>query len=362
MRQIFTLDARDNMLLEVMQDRLNLDSTAMRREIEAMHSELERILVKKGVPYHKLKSALVPQPDRHEAGFIFDCREVGSGWYGRAIAGLVLPLLDKRVPQSVLHGDLLGQDQNFIFEVLEHFMVLARSFTFEHASLLYCVYINNLTDAGLKALHDGLARSPGYLGYIPATFHSVAKSYLSTTVATAFVKAEGRVLMPHEDDRPNDEDVNILGFPFQESGYRIASFQALYFGPFLSYKVEGSSAAFFPRDIEMSLNAVHDRILPLQTLRVRIDDEKFSYLQTQKLNRLRLAGADVLTREELQDLIAEKVAANYIYNLTFLDEHNVVKFNVQVEVPRSDGGYPARFVAALEYIPENEELRLITLT
>src|SRR5438874_2166805 len=132
MRQIFTLDARDNMLLEVTQDRFNLSSTAMRREIEALHTELERILVQKGVPYPKLKSALVPQLDRQEAGFIFDCREVGSSWYGRAIAGLMIPLLDKRVPQSVLHGDLLGQDQNFIFEVLEHFMVPARSFTFKH--------------------------------------------------------------------------------------------------------------------------------------------------------------------------------------------------------------------------------------
>lgn len=362
MRQIFTLDARDNMLLEVMQDHLNLSSTAMRREIEALHTELERILARKGVSYQKLKSALVPQTDRHEAGFIFDSREVGSSWYGRAVAGLVLPLLDKRVPQSVLHGDLLGQDQNFIFEVLEHFMVLARSFTFRHASSLYCVYINNLTETGLNALHKGLAKASGYLGYIPATFHSVAKSYLSTTVGTAFVKTEGRVLMPHEDDRPNDEDVNMLGFPFQESGYRIASIQSIYFGPFLSYKIEGSSAAFFPRDIAMSLNAVHDRILPLHTLRVRIDEDKFKYLQNQKLSKLRLAGAESLAREELQDLIAEKVAANYIYNLTFLDEHNVVKFNVLVEIPRSDGGYPERYVAALEYMPESEELRLITLT
>jgi hypothetical protein len=66
--------------------------------------------------------------------------------------------------------------------------------------------------------------------------------------------------------------VNTLGYPFEQSGYRIATFQSLYFGPFLSYKIEGSSAAFFPRDIEMSLNAVHDKILPLHSLRVRIDE------------------------------------------------------------------------------------------
>lgn len=362
MRQIFTLEARDNLLLEVIQDRFGLSSGAMRREIEALHSELERILTRKGVPYNKLKSALVPQTDRHEAGFIFDSREVGSGWYSRATAALVLPLLDKRVPQSVLHGDLLGKDQNFIFEVLEYFMVLARSFKFEHGTSLYCVYINNLTDPGLRTLHDGLSVSRGYLGYIPATFQSVAKSYLSTTVGMAFVKAAGSILMPHEDDRSNDEDVNTLGFPFEESGYRVRSIQSLYFGPLLSYKIEGSSAAFFPRDIEMSLTALHERVVPLKTLRVRIDEEKFGYLHAEKLRKLQLAGADVLTREELQDLIAEKVAANYIYNLTIMDEHNIVKFNVLIEIPRSDGGHPERFVVSLEYMPESEELRLITLT
>lgn len=345
-----------------MRDQLNLTPRAMRREIESMHAELERILLSKGIPYPKLKSALVPQTDRHEAGFIFDSREVSATWYGRAIAGLVLPLLDKQVPQSVLHGDLLGRDQDFIYEVLEQFLVFARSFTFGHSTSFFCVYVNNLSDAGLKALHDGLSKSSSYLGFIPATFQSVAKSYLSTTVGTAFLKAEGCVLMPHEDDLPNDQNVNTLGYPFEESGYRIASLQSLYFGPLLSYKIEGSMAAFFQTDIAMSLNALHDEVLSLETLRVTIDDAKFGYLQTYKLEQLRLAGADALTREELQDLIATKVAANYIYNLTFLDEHDVVKFNVLVEVARSDGGYPARLVASLEYIPEDEVLRVITLT
>ena len=362
MRQIFTLDARDNSLLEVTRDHLNLTPRAMRRQIENMHAELERILLKKGVPYPSLKSALVPQTDRHEAGFIFDSREVSSSWYGRTIAGLVLPLLDKRVPQSVLHGDLLGRDQDFIYEVLEQFMVFARSFTFGHSNSLFCVYVNNLTDTGLKVLHEGLSKSSCYLGFIPATFQSVAKSYLSTTVGMAFLKAEGCVLMPHEDDLSNDQNVNTLGYPFRESGYRIASLQSNYFGPLLSYKIEGSMAAYFQTDIAMSINAVHDKVLPLESLRVTIDEAKFGYLQTHKLEKLRLAVADGLTREELQELIATKVAANYIYNLTFLDEHDVVKFNVLVEVARNDGGYPARLVASLEYIPEDEVLRLITLT
>jgi len=233
---------------------------------------------------------------------------------------------------------------------------------FKHATSLYCVYINNLTDSGLDALHRGLSRCKGYLGFIPTTFQSVAKSYLSTTVGTAFLKVGGSVLMPHEDDRPNEENINMLGFPFEESGFRVTSLQLLYFGPFLSYKIESSLASYFPVDTEMSINAIDARVLPLQNFTVRIDEQKFKYLQAEKIAKLRLAGADDLTRQDLQELISEKVMANYIYNLTFLEEHDVVKFNVMVEIPRKDGGYPARLVAALQYLPESAELRLITLT
>lgn len=360
MRQIFTIDSRDNFFLDVMREMLNLSDGDMRAEIEAMHAELVRILAGKGLPYQKFKYALVPQSDRHEAGFIFDSRAVDSTWYGAAVARLYLPLLDKRVPQSVMHGDLLGADQDFIFRVLEKFMVRTRSFTFEHGSSLYCVYINNLSETALANLHRGLSQSRAYLGLIPATFQSLAKSYLSTTVGTAFVKIGDRVVMTNPDD--DEEDVNILGYSFEEFGYRILSVPSMYFGPFLSYKIESGMSSAFPEDVRMSVNALHPDVTPLGEFAIEIDEAKFGYVQENKLDKLRTAGVERVTREELQALIAEKVAANYIYNLTLLPEHDVVKFNMMVELPRTDGGYAARLVASLEYMPEPKLFRLITLT
>jgi hypothetical protein len=110
-----------------------------------------------------------------------------------------------------------------IFSILEKSLVLSRSFEFVHGSALYCVYINNLSDTMLRKLHSELARFPAYVGFIPATFDSRAKTYLSTTLVHSFLKNGPRVIMGHEDDVPNEENVNIVGYPFEEFGYKVFS-------------------------------------------------------------------------------------------------------------------------------------------
>lgn len=349
-------------MLEVMRDYFNLDSNVMHREIQAMHVEVIKALAKKSIQYADLKSALVPATDRHEAGFIFDSNEICSSWYGREVAQLILPLLDKQSTQSVLCGDLLGDDQKIIFKVLNEFMVLARSFDFVHGTLLYCVYVNNLSDATLQRLHEGLSEHRAYLGYIPATFQTFGKTYLSTTLVNSYLKYGSTVLMGHEDDRPDEENVNMAGYPFEEFGYQVRSIQGTQFDVFLGFKVERAVYPGFEVDTEMSLNAVSRHIVPLEDCTLELDDAKFGYLRSAKLGKLQKAGLDHLDRDQLAALVKEKITASYIYNLAFLEDYNVVKFNVILEAPREDGGHPTRFVAALEYKPENRVLRVITLT
>ena len=44
-----------------------------------------------------------------------------------------------------------------------------------------------------------------------------------------------------------------------------------------------------------------------------------------------------------------------------MSEHNVMKFNIMLELPHKEDGYPTRLVAALEYLPEDKMVRVITL-
>lgn len=358
---IFTLDARDNVMLEVTRDYFELNSEVMHREIQAMHVEAQRLLATKGVAYAQLKPALVPATDRNEAAFIFDSRQTDSDWYGYEVAKVVLPLLDKRTTQSVLCGDLLSGSQELIFGLLNEFMVLAHSFEFIHGSVLYCVYLNNLSDAAPQNLHEGLTLYPAYLGYVPATFQTRAKTYLSTTLVNSFLKHRDVVIMGHEDDVSNDEDVNMRGYPFAEFGYRVRSLQSMYYDLFLSFKIERAVYPGFEIDTEMSLNAVSRHIIPLSDCTVQLEEAKHEYLKSNKMGKLEKAGIAAFSREELAALIKTKIAGSYIYNMAFLETHNVIKFNLVVEVPRQGKGYPTRLLVALEYNPTGKMLRVITL-
>jgi hypothetical protein len=269
-------------MLEVMRDYFKLSNPVVRRQIQGMHLAVQQILASKGIKYADLRMGLVPSVDRHEAGFIFDSQCMESSWYGFEVARAILPLLDKCTTQSVLCGDLLGNDQDMIFSILEKSLVLSRSFEFVHGSALYCVYINNLSDTMLRRFHSELAHFPAYVGFIPATFGSRAKTYLSTTLVHCLLKNGPRVIMGHEDDVPNEENVNIVVYPFEEFGYKVFSLQSCYFDVFLGYKIERAVYKGFEVDTEMALNAVSDELMPLEECTVLLEDAKHSYLKSKK--------------------------------------------------------------------------------
>ncbi len=344
---IFTLNARGNILLEVMRDHFDLSPTVMHREIQALQIATQDALQSKGIAYAQLKAGLVPNGDRNEAAFIFDSHCIESSWYGLAVAKAIIPLHGKRSTQSVLCGDLIGEDQQFIFDILQESLVLSRSFTFVHGTALYCVYVNNLSDAALEAFHRSLCGFPPYVGFIPTTFASLAKTYLSTILVNSDLKHGNAVIMGHEDDRPNEDDVNLAGYPFEDFGYRIVSLQSSFFDLFLGYKIERPVFPDFEVDTDMSLNAVSTNVLPIDGFNVELEEAKHNYLKSEKFGKLEKAGIADLDSDELAKLIRAKVTASYIYNLAYLPDHDVIKFNAMLEIPRADEGIRREFLPRL---------------
>lgn len=347
-------------MLEVMRNYFGIAAPEMRREIQRLHGELIEILICKGIRYESLRAALVPVMDRHEAAFIFDSTEFSSGLYGRETFNQILPLLDPRATQSLLVGDLLGEDQQVVVEILRESMILSRSFTFKHSTLLYCVYINNLSETALQRLHQNLANCPAYLGHIPTTFGSRAKTYISLSVGSFILKSGKTLIVAHEDDRDNSENINITFYPLENFGYKVASLQGTYFSIFLAFKIERPSFKGFQIDTELSLNAISDEVALFDDFDVILDEAKHGYLINEKLGKLKKAGLDTADRDYIAKLIQSQLSANYIYNLSYLEEHDVMKFNLMLEVQRSSG-YPTRMTAALEYLPAKQALRVITL-
>jgi hypothetical protein len=362
MQSIHTIDARDNVMPEIIRDHFKLSEQAFQNVIQDLFSKTISLLNERGISYQGLKSGLVPQADKHEIGFLFNTQDIDSSWYGYDVFQQYFPLLDCRTTQSVLCGDLIGENQEAIYRLLNDSLIMHKSIDFIHSSQYYCVYINNLTDAVLEVLSSELKSYAPYVGYISASFASKAKYFLSFSTINYFLKNESNIIMGHDDDIPESENINMRRYPFVDYGYHVYSIPSAYYDVFLSYKIERPVIPGFTADTEILLAAISDKVLPLEKLKILITDDKFHYLQDKKSGKLKKAGIYDIDREELSQLIKEKISSNYIYNLVFLEEHNVIKFNLLIEIPRNDGGHPTRFTAAIEYIPEELTLRIITLT
>ena len=350
-------------MLEIVRDHLKLTTAGVRAEIGRMHDSTIRVLAAKGIKYNNLRSALVPSADKHEAGLVFDPAAVESSWYSLPIIGEVLPLLEPRASQSILCGDLIGRDQASVIEMIMESMVVTRPLSYPRERPLFCVYLNNLSDQALQRINQRLAVFPAYLGYIPATFSSRAKTYLSMTLVNTFLKHGKKVIMgdPDAAERPDEENVNTLCYPFKESGYEVRSLQSDLFGVFLSFKIERPVYLGFEADSEMAINAISEKVHPITDFDVELVKQKHAYLLREKLGKLQKAQIENLDSHQLASLIKSKVASNYIYNMVYSPEHEVRKFNIMLEVDREDGGYPTRLTAALEYLPKERRLRVITL-
>lgn len=77
-KSLHTLNARGNIMLEVMRDHFKLDPNHMFHLIQEMRRDVEVALSKKGISYDKLKSALVPAQDRREIALVFDTMAIDS--------------------------------------------------------------------------------------------------------------------------------------------------------------------------------------------------------------------------------------------------------------------------------------------
>jgi hypothetical protein len=359
---IHTLDARDNLMLEIVRDEFSLSPVQIQREIHALAHQTAEILSTKGISYSKLRNALVPQADRREAILVFDTAQTQAGFYGAEVFEHVLPLFNKKSSQSVLAGDYLGRsiDQDKLYEKLVKDLVGSHSSDYRHSSQYFFVYVNNLTDMMVDHFHGGLMGYLPYVGYIDVTFASWMKAYASTILMNSFLLHRGYALMAHEEDVPNEENYNVKGYAFEENGFKVRSLQPTFFDILLSYKIERPVLPGFESDSEFALSTISVAPEPLPSLHVRVESAKLGYLLQQKGRNMKRAGLLSVTAEELAVKIRDKLQSNYIYNISYAEQFDTAKFNVLIELP-DERGNPVRMTVALKYLPDERAVSLITM-
>lgn len=172
-------------------------------------------------------------------------------------------------------------------------------------------------------------------------------------------KSGQKIIQGHEDDRDDADNVNLSGLPFEDFGYECISVGSDLAGVLLSYKIERPVIDGFETDVDLSINAVNANVSRLDEFEVQVADAKLDYIKKAKSGSMRHAGLGDVTTEELQRIVKGKLRSNYIYNMSYLAEHKVTKFSIIIEVVDA-GGEPFRLMAALEYLPNDKVLRMLT--
>jgi len=358
---IFTIEAKDNVLLSSMQQYFGLGSADMNRAITILHDDLLRVLKLKGIKYQQLKNALIPTKDRKEALLIFDSSRIDSSFYSGVVMDQVIQCLDELTTHSILAGDFIDIVNDPLFNILdimrEHIRIPMHT---KYCAEYFLVYLNNLSMAQFAYVEQFFKGLDYFIGCIDMTYTSVLKDYCSYILGTSFIKHNKVIISVHEDDRDEKEDINIRYYPFEENGYKVRSLPERLFGVFLNYKIESNVTGADTTDVGVSIQSISHEYDGLDDYNVYVDERKLDYLRRDKAGTLKKFGGLGIKIEELESIILSHIKTSYVFNLEYMSKHDVSKFNIIFEV-KDIYGKPHKVVAALEFMYSEKKLRLLTL-
>ena len=359
---IFTLDARGHVFLEVAKAYFNLNEKQILHLIRDAFDGLKEALAIKNIEYSDLKSALIPSAKRNEIVFVFDTSRIEAEWYGLEVFRKILPLFDRESNHSVLTGDLLGENQvqSQLRDCLKNDLAAVREYEFHHSTQFYLVHINNLSDRMSCSFRNGLIDYEPFIGTLDFNTLTYLKFQVSFTLPSSFIKNRNVIIQPHPDDLDDSENENTCGYPFEEFGFELRSLKSLYYGLFLSYKIE---RPIIPGETDnlFALNAISEEPVVFADCDIQLDEDKLDYLKAAKGESLKRAGFENLSAKEIEKAIREKLNGNYLFNLEFNDQYDVVKFNILLEIKSPQTEDFIKLLLALEYLADDKTLRVITM-
>ena len=361
---IFTLNARDNIVLDLTykdSSQKVIYEELLNNVFDMFIESLESI----NIDYKKLKNSLIPSKERNEIALIFDVSKSGFSVYDYNILSKVLPLLEKQSTHSFLVGDFIGDHsrKEMLHSLFYEHINQINSTIYQYHNQYFLVYINNLSKTMLQNLIEGLQKYDYFTGYFDVTYSSKIKTYLSTILVPKFIKHKLMLvsLEPFDTDIIDEIVVDNLACDYEELGFTCKYVHSTFYHIFLWYKIERKIIKNLETDINFSLNTLSSSFIDLADCDFEIEPSKLNYLFKEKTDNIERAGLLNLSVEEFTERIKEKIESNYIYNLSFLEKYNTLKFNILIEVSRINSNKLMKLLIALEYKPKERKLRLITM-
>jgi hypothetical protein len=358
---IHTLETRDYFGLDVMKDHFNLSYIDIHNIIRNQYEEMIKELNDKGINYNSLKNMLTPQKSTREICLVFDTNQINESWYGKEVFNKYFPLVKDYNNFCVFEGDFIGNNKNqqILFNELSKNLIIVNETIYQNSNQYYLIYINNLSTKKIINIINGLAFYKPFCGYLDFTYSSILKTYISRFIGQRYFILNKHMVQSSSD--PENDSIPSISYDITQYNYNSIVISDMNYRLFLTYKIERE---YYNTDISDQLNSlasISTEAKLLQGFKIIIEDKKYNYLINEKRGGLKATIFGYIDKEEIEKIIQNKINNNYIFNLNFSEEYNVLKFNTIIEINRIDKPEVYRYLVALEYKPKNNELRLITM-
>lgn len=366
---IYTFNNVGNVLYTVTKNSFQMSDKQVYDMIQQEFLKMNERLSQKGIEYEKLKKALIPNTEksRHELCLVFDSTLIEAWHYGQAIFEKVIPVLDKSSVYSILSGNYIDiyegkkDSQNLLYQAMRETLTECNISNFADTAQYYLVYFSNIGNEEINRIINELSKFPEFYGYAYLDHSSLFKSYLSKILISECIKYKNYIISSHPCDYPDIENIKMRPYPYVENGFLFLSINEESFDPFLHYKIE--SVVPDKEDLSFCFNALFPKFDTIEKLKVVISDSKYyDYLITGKTGKggiLSSLGFDETNKAQFEKEVYERIQKNYIYNLDYLAEYNVYKFNICIELNKNDGGV-RKTTVAFKYLCESGEIFLVT--
>lgn len=358
---IYTLNARDNIKLQLFKQALELSTKEILGLINEDFNVTESVLSEKGILYKDLRNVLTPphKSNRREIVLCFDSGRTENSWYGNAIMKRILPNINKKRNHAIFQGDFcVAEAMNaYAFSCLYKNIALIRTLSTPYCSQYFLVYINNAIDKEIETLIESMKSFDAFVGYGDMTYANPLKDLIAYYLTQYCLQIGNKILLPHEDDRSNNENINLIGYDYEKFGFTYFSMQSYYYISYLEYKIE--SRMVDKADLLFSLNAISDRPENYEKYKIIVEPEKFEYIKGKNRALIDAIGIDKMQLQEFVCFLSKKIEYGYIYNLE-INEYQVAKFNTMIECITKEKEI-VRVLAAFAYNTDEKILRLLNL-
>lgn len=361
--EIYTFDARNIIIWEVIKTQFAKNHVEMHKEIIEAFQKTKEQLKKFGVTYDRFKNTLVPNKDKHDVCFIFDShRTINPVSYGAEIFSHIAPEIMKIQNAAFFYGDILcGHSREAQIRMRAEFynrINRADRIDFEHSRQYFAVYINNLSAKTIEIINKNLDSCVSYVGFADLTFSCFLKDVIASCIGQGFIKIGNKIFV----STPYDDMDNGHGYmPFDCDQYPVEIFgvEDIYFGSFLSYKIQRRYVDADNEDQLLGLNAVTTTPTILAGYDIEIEDKKYYYIMNEKGDSLSITGLNTMTKNELIDTLKNQINTNYIFNVKFSKEFDCLKFATLIEIYCES--IRRKYLAVFQVDKEKRALRLISM-